>query len=137
MVKHGEGETTLDHVLSPTPSVRISAEKLMSIVNDWRYSQGLQPYTKDARLCDLASERISEIQLDYSHNGFLKREKNRAFGFYYEKLGENLAQGYQSPDETLKAWLISPEHLENLSYNYKYSCLKCENTFCAQEFANF
>lgn len=116
---------------------QLNAEKLMSIVNDWRQSQGLQPFSNNDNLCTLADQRVNEIQNDNSHNGFIERVNNQTFGFSYEKLGENLEQGYPNEQEALNHWLSSPEHLKNLKDNFQYSCIKCLNDKCVQEFGNF
>lgn len=124
----------------PTPSPQeslISAEKLMSTVNDWRYSQGLQIYKNDERLCELANARAVESQLDFSHKAFYKRVDSSSVGFGYKDLAENLISGYNDENKALNIWLSSPTHLKNLKYNYSHSCIGCDNNYCVQIFANF
>ena len=122
--------------IDPTPSpVHISAEKLMSVVNDWRYTQGFQPYTKSELLCSFASKRLPEIEDNFSHDEYFQHVYTDLPPKTYS--AENLARGYSDEQEALNAWVNSPEHRKNLDANYRYSCIKCANNYCVQIFANY
>jgi uncharacterized protein YkwD len=116
--------------------VPISAEKLMSTVNNWRSTQGFQVYTSNNQVCSLASKRASDARINFSHDGFIE---SIPLFFSSEKriyLAENLSKGYDTEQETLDSWLTSTEHRKNLDADYKYSCIRCEGSYCAQIFAN-
>lgn len=119
----------------PTPTnPRIEADKLFSLVNAWRVSQGYQPYTIDNRLCNLASQRLIELkQGGFSHEGFYKHFND----FHYRDLAENLIQGEFYNEKALQEWLRSPGHRSNLNFAYSYSCLKSDGYNAVQIFANF
>lgn len=115
-----------------TPTViNLSSEKLMSIVNDWRYSQGLQPYTRDNRLCVIAKDRVlNDPKLD-AHEGLFRKYAN-----YPYQLAENLG-GAINEDLVLESWLNSRGHSEALHKPYEYSCIYCKGDYCSQIFSNF
>lgn len=126
-------------IQSKTESRPLDSEKLWSLVQDWRLSQNLAPFTKRQDLCDTAKKRLPEIKDDFSHDGFYKHNwflmKNH--GGVYTWTGENLAKGYSSEELALKAWLNSPTHLENLVSPYKYSCIETDGWSAVQLFGNF
>lgn len=122
-----------------TPIIHnLDSDKLWSLVQSWRQSQGLKPYTEDQKLCPIAQIRAQEIQTDFSHNQFHRRFDNSSFAIS-ENLIRKYAPAYTITDEQdgLRAWLESPSHLDNLKKPYLFSCLRCINNFCAQEFSNF
>lgn len=113
----------------------INQDELSSIVNKWRYENGLQPFSKNEKLCELASQRSSEIITNWSHDGFrAESSKIAPISTTPTNFGENLSQGYWIPQEALNAWINSPEHLKNLKNpTYTQMCIVCTNNYCAQE----
>lgn len=129
-----KGKVVHPDISGPTPTpAPISSEKLMSVVNDWRQAQGLQIYKENELTCSFAQIRVKEIEINFSHDGF---NGKRMCGNLECWASENLSQGFTTEKDTLNGWLNSPEHLKNLKADYYYSCIKCENNYCAQEFAN-
>lgn len=131
-------ETPKEVILAPSPTViptlaPFSAEKLMSIVNDWRQTQNLQLYTENETLCKIASERLVEVQSNWSHDGFVAKHNTYLPNTY---MSENLGRGYDREEELLTSWLNSPSHAANLNKDYQYSCIKCDNNYCVQEFSS-
>lgn len=115
----------------PSTFPLVSSEKLMSVVNNWRHTQGLKPYTKNDWLCEQAEKRVKEIQIDFSHNGFWNIKGD------YRDLAENLSKDIFNEHQHLNGWLNSASHAANLKANYYFSCIRCENNYCVQLFANF
>jgi len=123
-------------VPTPTDHPYLSAEKLTALVNDWRVSQGLQPYIKDERLCVIAKDRIKAG--DDNHAGFIAKLKSN----YYQLppgsiVSENSDWGFTTEDAALRAWLHSPGHLANLKKPYIYSCLATDKYNALQIFSSF
>lgn len=110
----------------------ISEDKLWITVQKWRIENGKQMYQKDERMCDLAEIRVGESQEEFNHDKWY--EKTR--GIQANRLAENLIKGYTNEEEALQAWLDSPDHKKNLGDDYTKSCIKCSETYCAQEFIN-
>jgi hypothetical protein len=107
-------------------------DKLWSLIQSWRSSEGLQPYIKDQKICTLTAQRINDVQTNYSHDGFAERVNK-----YPGEFSENLV-GIDGKNEkaVLQKWLDSPEHREALERPYKNSCLACKNNYCVQIFSN-
>lgn len=140
-VKSSNNVTTkITPTITPTPTPHIfSEDKLWSLIQNWRTSQGLQPYIKDQRLCDIAKDRAHDMVLldnQDDHEGFYKKYSN-----YPSSLQENTEYTW---DEKigLDQWLNSPSHKQALEKQYAYSCLACESIgrataqYCSQIFSN-
>ena len=136
MTVYISGQHSAPVFLTPIPTpTNLNANKLFQLVNDWRVQNGYRPFIKSDSLCKIATVRLSEIEKDFSHDGFSAKRffPNAPTGMS----GENLAEKYQTEKTTLNAWLNSPEHLANLKYPYKYSCIETSGTYAVQEFATF
>ena len=112
----------------------LDANKLFELSNEWRISQGLKPYIKLELLCDSAKIRNIEVQTNWSHEGF---SAEKICGKGWCQVGENLAKDLGSEKNTFSAWLTSSTHLENLEYNFKYSCVSTSGEYAVQHFGNF
>ena len=116
---------------TPIPVVQFpDGEKLWSLIQDWRLKNGLQPYIKDQRLCEIAKDR-SDDPFD-NHKGFFDKYGNRPY-----ILSENVASWVSTELQTIYGWLNSPGHLANLKNPYAYSCVICQQSTCVQIFSNF
>ncbi len=116
---------------SPTPYI-FSEDKLWSLIQDWRQSQGLSPYIKDQRLCAIAKDRVFNGPVLDSHAGLYCK-----YSSYPYVVQENLAD-YPNEKTMLVRWITSPfGHKETLEKPYIYSCVQCKNTYCSQIFSNF
>lgn len=121
--------------LMPTPKP-FSADKLFQLVNEWRIKEDYQPYKKSEFACNIADIRLSEVKINWSHDGF------HADRFCNSEctLGENLIRGYvynEQEPEALKGWLNSSSHRANLEDNYTHSCIKCYSGICVHIFSYF
>ena len=116
-------------VLPPLPPV-IDEDELWMLVNNWRKSEGRKEYLKSDLLCSFANERKYDLVNDYSHDGFHKRYDNNSF-----YVSENIV-GASSEQEALDKWLNSASHAAALREPYSHSCIKCQNRYCVQLFAN-
>jgi len=100
---------------SPTkvarPTFNYSGDDIFRAINDYRRSSAVGELSLDPNLCYLSSFRLSQLldlgKLD-AHQGFI--DFDPANRFKYERVGEDLAFGYQSARETVDAWEKSPGH---------------------------
>jgi uncharacterized protein YkwD len=65
------------------------------ILNEYRYSNGLNRIVIDESIKEFADERSRNIVQDYSHNGF--KEKLHLYNLYPKSGGENIAQVLNLP----------------------------------------
>lgn len=128
---------------APEPVIAASSgsyeDRLWDVVQNWRISQGLAAHAKDSRMCRLAELRLPEIKVNWSHDGFVNNSHYSAIcpdSNCFASMSENLSNGYYSEQENLNGWLNSPAHREALQKNYTYSCIKCQDGYCVQEFAS-
>jgi uncharacterized protein YkwD len=131
-------------------SADISSEQLLSLTNKERQSVGVGNLVISDKLSQAALEKANDMfQYDYwAHNSpegktpwvFIK-----SAGYNYVYAGENLARGFTSSEDVIKAWMASPDHRANmLSANYqdvgfavKLGKLKGEETvLIVEEFGN-
>lgn len=85
---------------------------VLSKVNQYRTANGLSALRYDDALESTSSVRASEITSRFSHT----RPDGSDWYTVNEDLmyGENLAEGYNSADEVVDAWMASPEHKANI-----------------------
>lgn len=120
-------------------NTQLSEDKLLTLVNDYRKSLGLQVLSKDAQICGYARKRSMEIKDNWSHEGFQSDSKKNVL--YAQAcpncshLGENLAKDIKVEEFILDAWKKSPTHNDNLiSSNYNVGCVQInENNYVALE----
>lgn len=127
----------------PAPTVAVDAssyeDRIWDVVQNWRTSQGLSAHAKDSRMCRLAELRLPEIKVNWSHDQFMNNAHYAEIcpgNNCFSAMSENLSNGYYSEQENLNGWLNSPLHKEALQKNYTYSCIKCSDGYCVQEFAS-
>lgn len=110
---------------------QIDEDDLLSAVNTWRSESNFTAYKKSDILCGYATRRVKEIQVNWSHDGFENMPRIDSF----QILGENLSKDFYTSNKTLNSWLNSPSHKKNLTENFTYTCIRCENNHCVQIFA--
>lgn len=79
------------------------------------------PITWNGQLADAALAHSADMatQRYFKHQGKDGREvADRASqaGYRYRRVGENIAAGYESPDEVVAGWLDSPGHCANIMH---------------------
>jgi len=102
----------------PTPKSDIE-----QLVNDVRITAGITTLQSNDKLRASACNKAQDmIDRDYwSHNdpdGVEPWGMFKDAGYDYSSAGENLASGFDSPDATVKGWINSPAHYENLIGNF-------------------
>jgi hypothetical protein len=88
-------------------------------VNQLRLQHNLPPLKLNAQLCDAAQayvETLAQTGAITHADAHGRRADYRASeaGYFYHRLGENLAAGQPTWERALHAWLNSPDHRANL-----------------------
>ncbi len=105
--------------------VNISSEELLTLTNKERQSVGVGSLIFNEKLSQAASNKAQDMfEYDYwAHNSpsgktpwvFIKSS-----GYRYVYAGENLARGFSTAEDVIRAWMASPDHRNNmLSSNYR------------------
>jgi hypothetical protein len=103
----------------------ISSEELLSMTNQERQNAGVGSLILNDKLSQAADKKAQDMfEYNYwAHNSptgktpwvFIK-----ASGYKYVYAGENLARGFTTAQDVIKAWMASPDHKSNmLSSNYQ------------------
>ena len=99
--------------------------EVMRLVNAERANDGLPAYSCVESLIKPASIRAQESAELFAHirpNGSKCSTVYSDCGLTYKAAGENLAYGFSTPSDLVKAWMSSKSHRENiLSANYMYA----------------
>lgn len=118
---------------APLSNGGLNADVLFDMSNAYRASQGLPPFQKDARACELAVARAPEINAEVA-NG------NMHAGMYGRNLPywntENII-AMAGEQAAFNWWINDGIHHAAIVGNYTYSCVACSGNSCAQEFTNF
>ncbi len=100
--------------------VGYEAVDLHSVINRERIQRDISPLLVNDKLMAAAQEKAEDMQKNnyFSHispvNGKAWSEFIKDNDYTYKEAGENLANGYDSVEEMVEAWLNSPSHRENL-----------------------
>lgn len=109
---------------SSVPSFNYEGDEVFRLINEVRRSDNVGELSLDPNLCYLASYRLSQLlergRLD-AHEGFINFDPTSKFK--YERVGENLAYGYNSARQVVNAWEKSPGH--NLTLKDPVNTLGC------------
>lgn len=104
---------------SPAPPCEITVESLLTEINRERLVHRLPPLRLEARLMRAAELRMRHMEEQgyWNHvgpDGNTPFEWIRSAGYDFELAGENLAQGFESPQILVEAWMESDGHRRNL-----------------------
>lgn len=124
------GTRKITYITVPLESVTVPIDetRLFKAVNEFRTKEGLSVYTENSRSCELASQRVNDIQTEFSHRLFFSRV------IVWEQVSENLSIGFPNETEIVHAWVYSRTHRENLLKPYPKSCIRCVSNRCVQIF---
>lgn len=107
---------------SPTPappSISRYDSELLRLTNAERQRAGLPPLRFSAQLGRAAQSHAADMvaRRFFSHtgsNGSSTVERATAVGYRYSFLGENIAAGAATPEDTIRQWMQSPGHRRNI-----------------------
>lgn len=103
----------------------ISSEELLLLTNKERQNNGIEPLFFNEQLSDAAAKKAADMfEYGYwAHNSPTGKTPwvfIRSSGYKYVYAGENLARGFSTAQDVIKAWMASPDHKTNmLSRNYQ------------------
>ncbi|GIO24914.1 CAP domain-containing protein [Oceanobacillus sp. J11TS1] len=94
-------------------------QEVVDLTNQEREKQGLAPLELDTELSKVAREKSKDMQANnyFDHNSpnyGSPFDMMQSFGIDYNTAGENIAQGQQTPEEVVDAWMNSQGHRENI-----------------------
>lgn len=93
------------------------AWKVLELMNREREANGLSKLTMNQTLCNIANVRAVEVEAYFSHtrpDGTSWSTLYEPYGYKYRKAGENIAQGYPTPESVMDGWMNSPGHRANI-----------------------
>ena len=101
-------------------SYMMNAKNALNMVNQQRAGSGLAALEWDDSLAACAMIRATELPSLFSHS----RPDGTDWYTVAPNImyGENLAQGYNSPDAAVNAWMNSPAHRDNIMNASFKSC---------------
>ena len=86
--------------------------EVIAKVNDIRVANGLNALRYDASLEATATVRANELNVRFSHT---RPDGSEWYTVNPDLMyGENLADGYNTADAVVNAWMASPEHKANI-----------------------
>lgn len=119
----------------PMPSSsNLSGDTVFDLINNFRKSNGLAPFEKDANLCSLAATRATEGYNEIFVSG------NIHGGLYARHLPywitENMKYGPNESD-VFNWWMGSYIHHKAIVSEAKYACGACSGNTCVMEFTSY
>ena len=96
-----------------------AAEKqaILSLINQYRAQNGLSPLKMNEKASAAADVRAKEISTKFSHtrpSGASFSTALDAVGIKNGSRGENIANGYKTPQSVMTAWMNSSGHRANI-----------------------
>ncbi|MBQ4625792.1 MAG: CAP domain-containing protein [Clostridia bacterium] len=93
--------------------------KILKITNEYRREGGLEPFTLNTKLTEIANVRAEEIAWSGKHSHY-RPDGSHCFSIFRENgfnsglAGENIGWGFASPEAVCQAWKDSPTNYENI-----------------------
>lgn len=89
-------------------------DAVVCLINRQRTERGLPPVTVSAKLNTVAQRWSGSMVAhdDFSHARFVARID--AVHYDWQVADENIATGYLTPNQTVTAWMASPDHCQNI-----------------------
>ena len=118
-----EAATQLREALGVT-SLSNEELRVFELVNHERATRGLHQLSADSRLIAAARSHSNDMSQNnyFSHTGLDGRSAGRRIqdsGYSWNSYGENIANGYSTPEAVMNAWMNSSGHRRNiLSQNF-------------------
>jgi hypothetical protein len=102
----------------------ITADRILTLVNDQRIQNGLAPVKMDSELSQGAALKANDMfaknyWAHFAPDGTSPWDFFSQAGYHYLYAGENLARDFATSDQVVLAWMNSPTHRANI-LNGKY-----------------
>ncbi|RKS02501.1 CAP domain-containing protein [Flavobacterium sp. 102] len=114
--------TTEDKQVVTTYNYNENELKLVTLINDYRESLGLNTLQVINHI-SYKSEEHNYYMIEknvFNHDYFQQRSDNLIRVLGAERVGENIAYNYQTPESAFAAWLNSPAHKANIEGDYTH-----------------
>ena len=117
-----QSEDTSTEKIVTTYNYNETELKLVTLINDYRASQGLNTLEVINHISH-KSEEHNIYMIDnkvVNHDYFQQRSNNLVQVLGAAKVGENIAYNYNAAESAMAAWLNSPAHKENIEGDYTH-----------------
>lgn len=113
------GETEEHNDASADGQLNQFEKEVVSLTNDEREKNGLEPLEADEELSVVARDKSKDMQ----SSGYFSHESPTYgspfdmmddYGISFSTAGENIAHGQRSPEEVVNGWMNSQGHRENI-----------------------
>ncbi|MGM0874128.1 MAG: CAP domain-containing protein [Bacillota bacterium] len=103
----------------PTQGLSQAVQQVIDLTNAERRKNGLPDLKGDTQLSGVAQKKSEDMRQNnyFSHTSPTYGspfDMMRDFGVTYKTAGENIAQGQQSPQQVVQAWMNSEGHRKNI-----------------------
>ena len=115
-------DLTADNKVIVTYDYNNTEAQLVTLINDYRVSQGLNALQVVNHI-SYKSQEHNEYMIDnnvVNHDYFEQRSNNIIQVLGAERVGENIAYNYPTPEAAMQAWENSPGHKANLLGDYTH-----------------
>ena len=115
-------DVTADNTVIETYNYNDTETKLVTLINDYRASKGLNTLQVVNHI-SFKSEEHNEYMIDnnvVNHDYFEQRSNNIIQVLGAERVGENIAYNYGTAEAAMNAWLNSPGHKANIVGDYTH-----------------
>jgi uncharacterized protein YkwD len=115
-------DVTTDTKVIETYNYNVTETKLVTLINDYRLSQGLNSLELINHI-SYKSEEHNIYMIDnkvVNHDYFEQRSNNLINVLGAERVGENIAYNYPTAESAMDAWLKSPGHKANIEGDYTH-----------------
>ena len=115
-------DVTADNTVIETYNYNDTETKLVTLINDYRASKGLNTLQVVNHI-SFKSEEHNEYMIDnnvVNHDYFEQRSNNIIQVLGAERVGENIAYNYVTAESAMNAWLRSPGHKANIEGDYTH-----------------
>ena len=115
-------DVSTDNKLIVTYNYNETETKLVTLINDYRVSQGLNALQVVNHISYKSQEHNEYMIANnvVNHDYFEQRSNNIIHVLGAERVGENIAYNYVTAESALQAWLNSPGHKANILGDYTH-----------------
>ena len=115
-------DVSTDNKLIVTYNYNETETKLVTLINDYRVSQGLNALQVVNHISYKSQEHNEYMIANnvVNHDYFEQRANNIIHVLGAERVGENIAYNYVTAESAMQAWLNSPGHKANILGDYTH-----------------
>jgi hypothetical protein len=118
-------------VLGAQTKTGLDADKLWSLIQDWRTKNNINTIVKDDRLCDYANNKLKSLKAFWEDEVSLDRK--------YFKDGQatiNFSRNIATEQGVVDTWLSTDKTKQNMSAPYQYGCAVTDGNYSVFLIAN-